>query len=642
MPAIRLADGSVRQYDQPITVKTVAADISSSLLKVAVAAEVDNQAVDLSYELHKDVDLRIITTREPAGLEILRHSCAHLLAHAVLELFPGVEVTIGPVIEDGFYYDFDYQRPFTLDDLPIIEKKMQEIAKRRLTVQRQELTRPEAIALFRKLGQEYKVQIIEAIPGDEVLTAYAQGDFIDLCRGPHIADTRMLKAFKLLKVAGAYWRGDSNNRMLSRIYGTAWASSTELNDYLQRLQEAEKRDHRLLAKKMQLFHMQDIAPGAIFWHPHGWTLYRTVRDHVRSQAQLSGYQEINTPLLVNKKLWVESGHAAKFIDDMFVLPTEQEDFVLKPMNCPCHVQVFNQGMKSYRDLPLRLFEFGCCHRNEPSGTLHGLMRVRNFVQDDGHVFCMLEQVQSEVTAFIKQLYQLYSDFGFSDIAVKLSTRPEQRVGEDALWDRAEQMLQASLEGEALSFELLPGEGAFYGPKLEFQLRDCLGRTWQCGTMQLDFFIPQRLGATYIAEDGSKQVPVMLHRAALGSLERFIGILLEHYAGVLPLWLAPQQVVVLGISQKHSDYVQHIAHALQAAGLRVHQDLRNEKIGFKIREHTMARAAYLIVVGDHELENQSVTLRAQDGTQFKDLSLPDVLQRLQQELRDKSRVQDNAG
>lgn len=641
MLSVTLSDGSVRQVQESVSVGQVAADIGPRLLKAAVAARVNHDLVDLSYQLQQDCSLQIITLKDAAGLEILRHSCAHLLAHAVLELFPGVEVTIGPVIENGFYYDFDYERPFTLDDLPVIEAKMQEIVQRKLPIERLELSRQQAIELFAAQGQNYKVEIIKDISPDETLTAYQQGDFIDLCRGPHLPAMRFLKAFKLLKVAGAYWRGDSNNRMLTRIYGTAWATVTDLDGYLLRLQEAERRDHRILAKKMHLFHMQDIAPGCVFWHPAGWTLYRIVREHVRKAMQQAGYLEINTPIMVDKQLWVESGHAEKFGDDMFLLPTEQREYVIKPMNCPCHVQVFKQGLKSYRDLPLRLFEFGCCHRNEPSGTLHGLMRVRSFVQDDGHIFCTMQQVESEAAAFLDLLYKLYADFGFTAIEVKLSTRPEKRVGSDALWDRAEQMLQSVLEQRSVPFEILEGEGAFYGPKLEFHLQDCLGRRWQCGTLQLDFFIPERLQASYIAEDGSKQVPVMLHRAVLGTLERFLGILLEHYAGNLPLWLAPQQVVVMGVSDKHADYVQSIVEVLQKAGLRAVSDLRNEKIGFKIREHSMAKVSYQVVVGDRELEQQTISLRAQDGTQHAGLSLAAATALLQAEVAALSRPKPEA-
>ena len=632
MPVIQLTDGSTRTYPQAVTAAQVAADISPRLLKQALAAQVDANLVDMSYLLQQDARLQIITTKDTAGLEVLRHSCAHLLAQAVVELFPGVEVTIGPVIENGFYYDFDYERPFTLDDLPVIERKMRQLVKQRQVIERHEYSRDDAIALFRRLGQEYKVQIIQSIPAGEVLTVYGQGGFLDLCRGPHIPNMQFLKAFKLTKVAGAYWRGDSNNRMLTRIYGTAWASQDDLDAYLERVAEAERRDHRVLAKKMQLFHMQDIAPGEIFWHPRGWTLYNIVRDYIRNLVLKSGYQEINTPIMVDKKLWVDSGHAEKFSDDMYLLAAKDHEFAIKPMSCPCHIQVYKQGLKSYRDLPLRLFEFGYCHRNEPSGSLHGMMRVRAFVQDDGHIFCTLEQVKSEVAAFMVQLFKLYADFGFTEIEVKLSTRPEKRVGDDAVWDRAEQILAETLQEGKIKYEVLPGEGAFYGPKLEFHLCDCLGRRWQCGTLQLDFFMPERLQANFIDEHGEKQVPVMLHRAIIGTLERFIGIVLEHYAGLLPLWLAPQQIMVVGVSVKQADYVKIITQELQKAGIRADYDLRNEKIGFKIRQHTIARVPYIVVVGEREVETQTLTLRSHNGEQQADLSLPALLELLQQEIK----------
>ena len=631
MPVIQLTDGSTRTYPQAVTAAQVAADISPRLLKSALAAQVDASLVDMSYLLQQDAKLQIITSQDEAGLEVLRHSCAHLLAQAVVELFPGVEVTIGPVIENGFYYDFDYERPFTLDDLPVIERKMRQLVKQRQVIERHEHSRDDAIALFRRLGQEYKVQIIQSIPAGEVLTVYGQGGFLDLCRGPHIPNMQFLKAFKLTKVAGAYWRGDSNNRMLTRIYGTAWATQDDLDAYLERVAEAERRDHRVLAKKMQLFHMQDIAPGEIFWHPRGWTLYNIVRDYIRNLVLKSGYQEINTPIMVDKKLWVDSGHAEKFSDDMYLLVAKEHEFAIKPMSCPCHIQVYKQGLKSYRDLPLRLFEFGYCHRNEPSGSLHGMMRVRAFVQDDGHIFCTLEQVKSEVAAFMVQLFKLYADFGFTEIEVKLSTRPEKRVGDDAVWDRAEQILAETLQEGKIKYEVLPGEGAFYGPKLEFHLCDCLGRRWQCGTLQLDFFMPERLQASFIDEHGEKQVPVMLHRAIIGTLERFIGIVLEHYAGLLPLWLAPQQIMVVGVSVKQADYVKIITQELQKAGIRADYDLRNEKIGFKIRQHTIARVPYIVVVGEREVETQTLTLRAHDGEQQADLSLPALLEQLHQEI-----------
>ncbi len=609
MPTITLTNGSEKHFDKPVTAFEVAEAIGPGLAKAALAAVVNDQLVDTAYLIEQNATLKIITDKDPEGLEIIRHSSAHLLAHAVKALFPSAQVTIGPVIEDGFYYDFAFERAFTPEDLEKIEAKMHELAKADFVVERCVLSRDEAISLFSEMGEDYKLQIINDIPEAEQLTAYRQDDFIDLCRGPHAPRTGLLKAFKLTKLAGAYWRGDSHNEMLQRIYGTAWANKKDLAAYLHRIEEAEKRDHRKLAQKMDLFHLQDIAPGMVFWHPNGWQLVMNIREHIRKATSASGYQEINTPEIVDVSLWEQSGHLAKFSDDIFLLQTESRDYVIKPMNCPCHVQIFKQGLKSYRDLPLRLAEFGSCHRNEPSGTLHGLMRVRGFVQDDGHIFCTESQISEELMAFIDQLHQVYADFGFTEVIHRLSTRPEVRVGEDdALWDKSEKLLQDALEAKQVKWELNPGEGAFYGPKIEFSMRDCLGREWQLGTMQIDYFTPARLGAHYIAEDGSKQTPVMLHRAMLGSIERFIGILLEHYAGWLPLWLAPQQLVVMGITDRQDDYVRKIVENLRNRGLRVILDLRNEKIGFKIREHTIARVPYQVVVGDREMADQTLSVR----------------------------------
>ncbi|HAN67851.1 MAG TPA: threonine--tRNA ligase, partial [Halieaceae bacterium] len=553
-------------------------------------------------------------------LEVIRHSTAHLLAMAVQELFPGTQVTIGPVIEDGFYYDFASGHHFTPEDLQKIEQRMEQIVADDLPVQRVVMSRERAIELFRNMGEHYKVQIIEALPEGEELSIYQQGPWMDLCRGPHVPSTGKLKAFKLTKVAGAYWRGDSNNEMLQRIYGTAWANKKQLNEYLTRIEEAEKRDHRKIGKKLDLFHTQEEAPGMVFWHPDGWTLYQAIEQYMRQAQRAHGYQEIRTPQLVDMSLWERSGHADKFGDDMFTLQSEERQFAVKPMNCPCHVQVFNQGLKSYRDLPLRLAEFGSCHRNEPSGSLHGIMRVRGFTQDDAHIFCTEEQIQPEVASFIDFLHAVYADFGFSEVIYRLSTRPEQRVGSDTDWDRAEKALADALDAHELPWQELPGEGAFYGPKIEFSLKDCIGRVWQLGTIQVDFSMPGRLGAQYVAEDGSRQVPVMLHRAILGSFERFIGILIEHYEGVFPTWLAPTQAMVLNITDKQADYARFVEDSLKNKGFRVQSDLRNEKIGFKIREHTLRKVPFLLVVGDKEVETQTVAVRARRGEDLGSLSL----------------------
>lgn len=612
MPVITLLDGKTLEFDKPVTALEVAASISKKLSKQAVAAQVADKTVDLSTLIVQDATVAILTSQDAEGLEVLRHSCAHLLAHAVQSIYPQAQVTIGPVIEDGFYYDFAFDRPFTPEDLSLFEAKMKELVKQNLSVSRHELTREEAIEKFKAMGEHYKVKIIQKIPENEILSFYQQGDFVDLCRGPHVPSTGKIAAFKLMKVAGAYWEGNSDNEMLQRIYGTCWSSDKELKQYLFRLEEAEKRDHRKLGKKYDLFHMQEEAPGMVFWHPKGWAIYQEITQYIRKLISKHGYQEVNTPQLVDRSLWERSGHWDMFGENMFTVTCEEKVFAIKPMNCPCHVQIFNQGVKSYRDLPLRLAEFGSCHRNEPSGALHGIMRARNFVQDDAHIFCTEGQIQEEVSLFIDLLFKAYKDFGFDDILVKLSTRPEQRVGSDAIWDKAEEALQTALDNKKLEWQLLAGEGAFYGPKIEFSLRDCLGRVWQCGTIQVDFSMPDRLGAHYVAEDSNKKVPVILHRAILGSLERFIGILIEQYAGSLPTWLSPTQVTVLNITDAQADYAKKIAENLSNLGIRAIADLRNEKIGFKIREHTVQRVPYLLVVGDREMENQSISVRTRSG------------------------------
>ncbi len=637
MPVITLPDGSQRSFQSPISVYEVAADIGAGLAKAAVAGCVDGQLVDVSYVIESDASLSLITAIDDEGLEIIRHSTAHLLAQAVKELYPGAQATIGPVIEDGFFYDFSCEQRWTPDDLTVIEKKMAELAKRGDEISRSVLSRNEAVDFFRAQGEEYKAQIIEDIPENEELSLYRQGDFIDLCRGPHVPNTSHLKFFKLMKLAGSYWRGDSNNEMLQRIYGTAWASKKELKAYLHRLEEAEKRDHRRIAKKQDLFHTQEEAPGMVFWHPNGWAVYQEVEQYIRRTLNENSYHEVRTPQLVDRTLWEKSGHWDKFGDMIFTTHSENRDYAVKPMNCPCHVQIFNQGLKSYRDLPLRMAEFGSCHRNEPSGTLHGLMRVRNFVQDDAHIFCTESQVQGEVSAFIDLLFDVYADFGFNDIIIKLSTRPEKRVGSDEVWDKAEKALEQALESKQLPWDLQPGEGAFYGPKIEFSLKDCLGRVWQCGTIQVDFSMPGRLDATYVAEDGSKQVPVMLHRAILGSLERFIGILIEESAGSLPVWLAPTQVVVINIADRHAEYASEIEGFLQKQGFRAKSDLRNEKIGFKIREHTMKRVPYLLVVGDQEMENRTVAVRTRRGVDLGSMSLVQLGEHLSADVANYSRI-----
>jgi len=637
MPVITLPDGNHRIFDQPVSVREIAASIGAGLAKAALGAVVDGRQVDTSFVVQRDAAIAIITDQDEAGLEIIRHSTAHLLAMATQELFPGVQVTIGPVIEDGFYYDFATGHNFTPQDLQQIEQRMEDIALRDITVERVVLSRERAIERFRNLGEHYKVQIIEGLPAGEEISLYTQGAWADLCRGPHVPSTGKLKAFKLTKVAGAYWRGDSSNEMLQRIYGTAWANKKQLKQYLTRIEEAEKRDHRKIAKKLGLFHTQEEAPGMVFWHPAGWTIYQTIEQYMRRAQQDHGYQEVRTPQLVDLSLWKKSGHADKFGDDMFMLKSEDRDFAVKPMNCPCHVQIFNQGLKSYRDLPLRLAEFGSCHRNEPSGSLHGIMRVRGFVQDDAHIFCTEAQIQPEVSSFIDFLHNVYKDFGFSEVIYRLSTRPEQRVGTDADWDRAEKALADALDAHNLPWKELPGEGAFYGPKIEFSLKDCIGRVWQLGTIQVDFSMPGRLDAQYVAEDGSRQVPVMLHRAVLGSFERFIGILIEHYEGVFPAWLAPTQAVVLNITDNQSEYAQKVEEALKNNGFRVVSDLRNEKIGFKIREHTIQKVPYLLVVGDKEVESQTVAVRARRGEDLGSMDLDAFIAHLADDVACRGRI-----
>ncbi|TNF07171.1 MAG: threonine--tRNA ligase [Gammaproteobacteria bacterium] len=637
MPVITLPDGSQRTYSKPVSIHEIASDIGPGLAKAALAGKIDEQLLDTSYVIEQDAELAIITERSDEGLEIIRHSTAHLLAQAVKQLFPEAQVTIGPVIENGFYYDFAYERPFTPEDLEAIEAKMTELSEADSNVERRVLSRDEAVSYFRGLGEAYKAEIIESIPSNEELSLYRQGDFEDLCRGPHVPSTGKLKYFKLMKVAGAYWRGDSNNEMLQRIYGTAWTSKKELKAYLHRLEEAEKRDHRKLAKKFDLFHLQEEAPGMVFWHPKGWSIYTQIESYMRDVQVKNGYREIKTPQVVDRTLWERSGHWDKFRENMFTVESEARDYAVKPMNCPCHIQVFNQGLKSYRDLPLRLAEFGSCHRNEASGTLQGLMRVRGFVQDDAHIFCAESQIQDEVSVFTDLLFEVYRDFGFENVIIRLSTRPEQRVGSDEVWDKAEKALADALVAKGLDYELLPGEGAFYGPKIEFSLKDCLGRVWQCGTIQVDFSMPGRLDAQYVSEDGSRQVPVMLHRAILGSFERFIGILIEHYEGAFPTWLAPCQAVVMNITDSQAEYVSGVVDALKNKGFRVENDLRNEKIGFKIREHTIQKTPYLLVIGDREVETQTVAVRTRSGEDLGAMQVSAFAELLAQDVKRRGRV-----
>jgi threonyl-tRNA synthetase len=637
MLTITLPDGSKREFDQHVSVHGLAEAIGPGLAKAAIAGKVDGQLVDTSFEIEQDAEVAIVTSRDPEGLEVIRHSCAHLMANAVQNLFPSAQVTIGPVIENGFFYDFAFERPFTPEDLEAIEKEMLRLSKEEVLVERSMMNRDEAVAMFKDMGETYKVQIIESIPNAEGLSFYRQGDFIDLCRGPHVPTTGHIKAFKLMSVAGAYWRGDSNNEMLQRIYGTAWTDKKDLKQYLHLLEEAERRDHRKIGKKLDLFHFQEEAPGMVFWHPQGWSIYQIIKRYMQTLFEQNGYQEINTPQLVDYSLWDKSGHSAKFSEQMFSVESENRMYAIKPMNCPCHIQVFNQGLKSYRDLPLRLAEFGSCHRYEPSGSMHGLMRVRSFTQDDGHIFCTEDQIQDEVSVFIDMVYKVYQDFGFDEIILRLSTRPEQRVGEDDVWDRSEAALQEALDKTGREWQLLPGEGAFYGPKIEFALKDCMGREQQCGTIQVDFSMPGRLGAHFIAEDNSRHTPVMLHRAIFGSFERFIGILIEHYEGAFPAWLSPIQAVVLNITDKQAEYCNKIVDSLKNKGFRVESDLRNEKVGFKIREHTVQRIPYLLVAGDKEVAANTVSVRDRTG---KDLGVMEIAQfeaLLQQDIENYSRV-----
>jgi len=634
MPIITLPDGSKREFDQAVTIMEVAKSIGSGLAKATLAGKVNDEVVDASYLIEQDIDLTIITAKDAEGTDVIRHSTAHLLAQAVKQLFPEAQVTIGPVIDNGFFYDFSYERTFTPEDLKAIEKKMQFLVSQNIEITRSVLSRDEAVSFFKGLGENYKAEIIESIPSNEDLSLYTQGEFTDLCRGPHVPSTGKLKAFKLMKIAGAYWRGNSDNEMLQRIYGTAWSDKKALKDYLFRLEEAEKRDHRKLAKSLDFFHTQEEAPGMVFWHDKGWAIYQQVEQYIRKKLEVNGYGEVKTPQLVDRSLWEKSGHWDKFGDMIFTTHSEHRDYAIKPMNCPCHIQIFNQGLKSYRDLPIRMAEFGSCHRNEPSGTLHGLMRVRNFVQDDAHIFCTENQIQDEVSTFIDLLFEVYKDFGFEDIIIKLSTRPEKRVGSDEDWDKSEKALEVALNNKNLDWELQPGEGAFYGPKIEFSLKDCLDRVWQCGTIQVDFSMPSRLDATYIAEDGSKQVPVMLHRAVLGSLERFIGILIEQYSGTFPLWLAPVQLTVINIASRHEEYSEKVRQELEKQGYRVKIDLRNEKIGFKIREHSMQRVPYLLIIGDKELEDQTIAVRSQKGDDLGSLPLADLTSMLNKQIADK--------
>lgn len=631
---VRLPDGSERVFDHPITVIDVASAIGPGLARAAIAGKINGKLVDVYNQIDSDSELAIITEKDAEGLEIIRHSCAHLLAHAVKELFPDAQVTIGPVIDDGFYYDFSYKRPFTPEDLIAIEKRMLEISKRDLKIERKVWERTEAINFFKQQGEHYKAQIIESIPGDEDLSLYSQGNFTDLCRGPHVPVTSKIRVFKLMKVAGAYWRGDSNNEMLQRIYGTAWTNKDDQKDYLHRLEEAEKRDHRKLGKQLDLFHTQDEAPGMVFWHPKGWILWQQIEQYMRNILSQNGYQEIRTPQILDKDLWVRSGHWENFRENMFTTNSDERDFAIKPMNCPGHVQIFNQGLRSYRELPIRLAEFGSCHRNEASGALHGIMRVRAFTQDDAHIFCTEDQIQDEVVRFIDLLKVVYADFSFKELLVKLSTRPQKRVGSEVQWDKSEAALEAALNEAKLEWELQPGEGAFYGPKIEFSLKDCIGRVWQCGTLQLDFSMPDRLGAEYVAEDNSRQVPVMLHRAILGSLERFIGILIENYAGAFPLWLSPEQVAVLNISRGQVDYAQEVAAQLKHHGIRTSLDLRNEKITYKIREHSLQKLPYQIIVGDEEVRTNRVAVRNRAGEDLGQMTLQALIERLKKELSSK--------
>ncbi|MEY3899464.1 MAG: hypothetical protein RI962_619 [Pseudomonadota bacterium] len=635
MVSVRLPDGSQRQFDAPVTVAAVAASIGAGLAKAALAGKVDGKLVDTSFLIDRDSDLAIVTDKDADGLEVIRHSTAHLLAYAVKSLFPDAQVTIGPVIDNGFYYDFSYKRPFTPEDLEAIEKKMAELAKKDEPVERKVIARDKAVAYFKSIGEHYKAEIIASIPANEDVSLYSEGEFTDLCRGPHVPSTGRLKVFKLMKLAGAYWRGDSKNEMLQRIYGTAWTKKEDQEAYLHMLEEAEKRDHRKLGRQLDLFHFQDEAPGLIFWHPKGWTIWQQVEQYMRHVYQDNGYQEVKAPQILDRSLWEKSGHWDNYKDNMFTTDSENRAYALKPMNCPGHVQIFRSNMHSYRELPLRYGEFGQCHRNEPSGSLHGMMRVRGFTQDDGHIFCTEDQILDECVAFTALLQKVYRDFGFTEVIYKVATRPEKRVGSDELWDKAEQALIESLKRSGCEYEITPGEGAFYGPKIEYTLKDAIGRPWQCGTIQVDFSMPVRLEAEYVAEDNTRKVPVMLHRAILGSLERFIGMLIENHAGALPLWLAPVQVSILNISEGQSDYAKEIEQSLKKQGFRVQADLRNEKITYKIREHSVQKLPYIVVVGDKERDAKTVAVRARGNVDLGVMSLDDLVGRLHHEVATKA-------
>ncbi|WP_462382606.1 threonine--tRNA ligase [Pseudomonas sp. Marseille-QA0892] len=620
MPIITLPDGSQRQFDNPVSVLDVAQSIGAGLAKATVAGKVDGKLVDACDIIDRDATLQIITPKDEEGLEIIRHSCAHLVGHAVKQLYPTAKMVIGPVIEEGFYYDIAFERPFTPDDVAAIEARMKQLIDKDYDVIKKMTPRAEVIDVFASRGEDYKLRLIEDMPDEQAMGLYYHEEYVDMCRGPHVPNTRFLKAFKLTKLSGAYWRGDSKNEQLQRVYGTAWADKKQLAAYIQRIEEAEKRDHRRIGKQLDLFHLQEEAPGMVFWHPNGWTVYQVLEQYMRQVQREHGYQEVKTPQVVDRVLWERSGHWSNYAENMFTTASESRDFAVKPMNCPCHVQVFNQGLKSYRDLPLRMAEFGACHRNEPSGALHGIMRVRGFTQDDAHIFCTEEQVQKEAADFIKLTLQVYADFGFNDVIMKLSTRPAKRVGSEEMWDRAEKALADALDSSGLEWEYQPGEGAFYGPKIEFTLKDCLGRSWQCGTLQYDPNLPERLDASYISEDNSRERPVMLHRAILGSFERFIGMLIEHYAGLFPAWLAPTQAVIMNITDKQADFAKEVERELNTSGFRAKCDLRNEKIGFKIREHTLLKVPYLLVIGDREVETRSVAVRTRDGVDLGSMPL----------------------
>jgi threonyl-tRNA synthetase len=638
MPNIRLPDGSQKSFPGPVTAAEVASSIGAGLARAALAARVDGKLVDLSTRIERDADLAIVTERDPEGVEVLRHSTAHLLAQAVKELYPEAQVTIGPVIENGFYYDFAYKRPFTPEDLAAIEKRMGEIAKKDLPVSRREMPRDEAVRFFSEIGEKYKAEIIASIPEKDTISLYGQGNWIDLCRGPHVPSTGKLKVFKLMRVAGAYWRGDSKNEMLQRIYGTAWGKKEDQDAYLKMLEEAEKRDHRRLGTQLDLFHMQEEAPGLVFWHPKGWAIWQQVEQYMRRVYRENGYQEVRGPQILDKTLWEKTGHWQNFRENMFTTSSENRDYAVKPMNCPGHILIFNKGVRSYRDLPLRYGEFGACHRNEPSGALHGLMRVRGFVQDDGHIFCTPEQILDECVAFTALLQKVYRDFGFSEVIYKVATRPAKSIGSDEAWDRAERALVNSLEKSKIAFALSPGEGAFYGPKVEYSLKDGIGRVWQCGTMQVDFFMPERLGAEYVGDDNARHTPVMLHRAIVGSMERFLGILIEHHAGAFPLWLAPIQMVVMNITERQEAYAASIRNRLVDQGFRAISDLRNEKISFKIREHSLQKLPYQLVVGDKEMQANTVAVRTRSGEDLGAMPLEAFTARLGSEMRAGAKAQ----